>query len=64
MKGQADKMGLNVVAEKEVTSIGRWKKLARDKGKVQDEEMVSDGPEIGNKRLGCIDDLIRDEGRM
>lgn len=63
MKSQVDETGPNAGAEKDVSSIGRWKKLARDKGKAQDKEMACEGPKLGNKSRGCMDDLIKDEGR-
>ena len=57
-------MGLSSKVEKESISRGKWKKIAREKGKAQDEEMVLKGPEVGNKRTECIKDLIEVEGRV
>lgn len=61
---QPNGMGLILEAEKETMSKGRWKKIAREKGKAQDEEMVLKGLEVGNKRMESIKDLIGVEGRV
>ena len=45
-------------------SKGKWKKIAREKGKAQDVEMMNKGLEVGNKRLDSIEDLIKAEGRV
>ena len=45
-------------------SKGKWKKIAREKGKAQDVEMMNKGLEVGNKRLDSIKDLIKAEGRV
>ena len=63
---QLNEMGLasEVEKEKETISKGRWKKMAREKGKAQDEEMVFKGPEVGNKRTESIEELLEVEGRV
>ena len=63
-KCHPNRMGLSSEAEKESISRDKWKKIEREKGKAQDEEMVLKGPEVGNKRTECIEDLIEVEGRV
>ena len=56
-------LGPNLEAEKEPISKGKWKKIAREKGKAQEVDMKLNGPEVGNKRVGCIEDLLIAECR-
>ena len=61
---QVDEKGPSPEAEKETMSRGKWKKIAREKGKAQNEEMMNKGPEVRNKRLESIEDLIKAKGRV
>ena len=50
-------------AEVEPISKGKWKKIAREKGKAQDVDMRMKGPNVGNKKVGCIKELLVSEVR-
>ena len=56
-------LGPCLEAEVEPISKGKWKKIAREKGKAQDVDMRMKGPNVGNKRVGCIEELLVAEGR-
>ena len=56
-------LGPCLEAKVEPISKGKWKKIAREKGKAWDVDMRIKGPDIGNKRVGCIEDLLVAEGR-
>ena len=57
-------MGLSLEAENEPIIRGKWKKIAREKGKAQEEDMGLKGPNVGNKRRECLEDLLEAEGRV
>ena len=56
-------LGPFLEAEVEPISKGKWKKIAREKGKAQDMDMRIKGPNVGNKKVGCIEELLVVEGR-
>ena len=51
------------LVEVEPISKGKWKKIAREKGKAQDMDMRIKGLNVGNKKVGCIEELLVVEGR-
>ena len=57
-------MGLSLEAVNEPIFRGKWKKIAREKGKAQEEDMGLKGPNVGNKRRECLEDLLEAEGRV
>ena len=56
-------LGPFLEAEVEPISKGKWKKIAREKGKAQDMDMRIKGLNVGNKKVGCIEELLVVEGR-
>ncbi|KAK9988823.1 hypothetical protein SO802_029062 [Lithocarpus litseifolius] len=59
---QAKEKGLSPDADKKATGKGRLKKIAREKNKAQEVDMINQSPEVGKKRLGNIEVLTRAEG--
>lgn len=51
--------GLSPSADKIVTGKGGWKKLAREKAKAQEVDMINQSPRVGKKRIKDIEALIR-----
>ena len=56
-------LGPCLEAKVEPISKGKWKKIVGEKGKARDVDMRIKGPDVGNKRVGCIEDLLVAEGR-
>ena len=56
-------LGPCLEAKVEPISKGKWKKIAREKGKAQDVDIRMKGPNVGNKRVGCIKELLVAEVR-
>ena len=56
-------LGLNLEVVNEPIFRGKWKKIAREKGKAQEEDMGLKGPVVGNKRRDCMENLSEAEGR-
>ena len=57
-------MGLSLEAVNELIFRGKWKKIAREKGKAQEEDMGLKGPDVGNKRRDCMENLTEAEERV
>ena len=57
-------MGLSLEAINEFIFRGKWKKIAREKGKAHEEDMGLKGPDLGNKRRDCMENLLEAEGRV
>ena len=57
-------LGLNLEAVNEPIFRGKWKKIAREKGKAQEEDMGLKGSDVGNKRRDCMENLTEAEGRV
>ena len=58
-----NRLGLNSGAVNEPIFRDKWKKIAREKGKAQEEDLGLKGPAVGNKRRNCMESLLEDEGR-
>ena len=61
--GQVESKSLSPEVENNTMSKGKWKKIAREKGKAQEVEKINKGPEVGKKRLESIEALTKAEGR-
>ena len=57
-------LGLNLEAVNEPIFRGKWKKIAKEKGKAQEEDMGLKDPIVGNKRRDCMENLSKVEGRV
>ena len=58
-----NRLGLNLEAVNEPIFRGKWKKITREKGKAQEEDMGLKGLVVGNKSRDCMENLSEAEGR-